>query len=285
MLRIGSQEYQNIVALFSKTHGGCLISCPRGSLILVEFSDIFAPRIRVFSLTAIVGFACRDLNQSQIWLAIRQWLEAPWSPPPGRLSRKAPAKYSIGGYFSTRASGASPVLRRGLMKVRQFRAHAPECPMAACPYPEYFQPERATDRGPGNIASVVVMKSFMTKFGLDTLSAAEYANTKGWVVSIATAGAVFGCLACSWLTQRLGRKWTMQTFTVIYIAGILGQTFCGGHLAGLYVSRLISGFGIGGTTVLPSIYISEVSSRPHRIGCLSILPQAPLSVMAYRATQ
>lgn len=155
---------------------------------------------------------------------------------------------------------------------------------AACLYPECFQPERATDRGPGNIASVVVMKSFMTKFGLDTLSAAEYANTKGWIVSIATAGAVFGCLACSWLTQRLGRKWTMQTFTVIYIAGILGQTFCGGHLAGLYVSRLISGFGIGGTTVLPSIYISEVSSRPHRTGCLSILLQGPLSVIAYRAT-
>lgn len=99
----------------------------------------------------------------------------------------------------------------------------------------------------------------MTRFGLDTLSAAEYANTKGWIVSIATAGAVFGCLACSWLTQRLGRKWTMQIFTVIYMAGILGQTFSGGHLAGLYVARLVSGFGIGGTTVLPSIYISEVS--------------------------
>lgn len=109
------------------------------------------------------------------------------------------------------------------------------------------------------------MKSFKTKFCLDTLSVSEYANAKGWIVSIATAGAVFGCLACSWLTQRLGRKWTMQIFTVIYIAGILGQTFSGGHLTGLYVSRLVSGFGIGGTTVLPSIYISEVISRPNRM--------------------
>lgn len=108
------------------------------------------------------------------------------------------------------------------------------------------------------------MKSFKTKFGLDTLSVSEYANAKGWIVSIATAGAVFGCLACSWLTHRLGRKWTMQIFTVIYIVGILGQTFSGGHLAGLYVSRLVSGFGIGGTTVLPSVYISAVISRPNR---------------------
>lgn len=112
----------------------------------------------------------------------------------------------------------------------------------------------------------------MTKFGLDTLSAAEYANTKGWIVSIATAGAVFGCLACSWLTQRLGRKWTMQVFTVIYMAGILGQTFSGGHLGGLYVSRLVSGFGIGGTTVLPSIYISEVTSCPQRMLSSSSTP-------------
>lgn len=123
-------------------------------------------------------------------------------------------------------------------------------------------PEGVADERAGNIASVVVMKSFMTKFGLDRLSAAEYANTKGWIVSIATAGAVFGCLVCSWLTQRLGRKWTMQIFTIIYMAGIIGQTFSGGHLAGLYVARLVSGFGIGGTTVLPSIYISEVTSRP-----------------------
>lgn len=114
----------------------------------------------------------------------------------------------------------------------------------------------------GNIASVVVMESFMRRFTLNTLSTVDYANTKGWIVSNATAGAVFGCLACSWLTHRLGRKWTMQIFTVIYMAGVLGQTFCGGHLAGLYVSRLVSGFGIGGTTVLPSIYISEVDSFP-----------------------
>lgn len=118
------------------------------------------------------------------------------------------------------------------------------------------------------------MDSFMSRFGLDTLSAAEYANTKGWIVSISTAGAVFGCLACSWLTQRLGRKWTMQIFTVISMAGILGQTLSGGHLGGLYVARLVAGFGMGGTTVLPPIYISEVRAHlcmafpntPDRVG-------------------
>ena len=46
----------------------------------------------------------------------------------------------------------------------------------------------------GNIASVVTQSQFKTKFGLDIQTEDEYANTKGWLVSIATAGAVFGCL-------------------------------------------------------------------------------------------
>lgn len=33
----------------------------------------------------------------------------------------------------------------------------------------------------------------MKVFGLSQQTEAEYANTKGWIVSIATAGAVFGC--------------------------------------------------------------------------------------------
>jgi MFS family permease len=111
----------------------------------------------------------------------------------------------------------------------------------------------------GNIASIVVMKVFKKSFGIDHETEAQYANTKGWIVAIATAGAVFGCLACINIGQILGRKKTMLLFTIVYIAGIIGQTFCGGSLAGLYVSRFISGIGIGTTTVLPSIYITEVS--------------------------
>lgn len=46
----------------------------------------------------------------------------------------------------------------------------------------------------GNIASIVVQSHFMAVFGLAKETDEQYANTKGWLVSIATAGAVFGCL-------------------------------------------------------------------------------------------
>jgi hypothetical protein len=49
----------------------------------------------------------------------------------------------------------------------------------------------------GNIASLVVQSKWKKTFSLDTQSAAEYANTKGWIVSIATSGAVFGCIGVS----------------------------------------------------------------------------------------
>lgn len=102
------------------------------------------------------------------------------------------------------------------------------------------------------------MNSFKKRFGVSHETDAQYANTKGWIVAIATAGAVFGCLACVNLVQRLGRKNTMLVFTVIYIAGVFGQTFSGGSLSGLYASRFIAGIGIGTTTVIPSIYLTEV---------------------------
>ena len=102
------------------------------------------------------------------------------------------------------------------------------------------------------------MEIFKERFGIDNQTDHEYANTKGWIVAIATAGAVFGCLGCVWLTQRLGRTRTFQFFTVVYMAGIFGQTFSNGNLGVLYATRVISGVGIGATTVLPSVYIAEV---------------------------
>ncbi|KAH7031697.1 general substrate transporter [Microdochium trichocladiopsis] len=116
----------------------------------------------------------------------------------------------------------------------------------------------------GNIASLVIMDSFRSRFGIAKQSEADYANTKGWIVAIATAGAVFGCLGCVWLTQRLGRTYTFQLFTIIYIAGVLGQTFSDGNLGALYATRVIAGLGIGATTVLPSVYIAEISPQPIR---------------------
>ncbi|KAL4747772.1 hypothetical protein BDW72DRAFT_209392 [Aspergillus terricola var. indicus] len=92
----------------------------------------------------------------------------------------------------------------------------------------------------------------------------EYAGTKGWIVSIATAGAVFGCLGSLPINDQVGRRWTLRLGTLVYIAGVLGQGLCGGSLAGLYASRVVSGMGIGVTTIVPPVFISEISPKAIR---------------------
>ncbi|KAL5344042.1 hypothetical protein BJX70DRAFT_405219 [Aspergillus crustosus] len=95
-------------------------------------------------------------------------------------------------------------------------------------------------------------------------TADEYAGTKGWIVSIATAGAVFGCLGSLPISDRVGRRWTLRIGTIVYIAGVLGQGLCDGNLGGLYASRVITGMGIGVTTIVPPVYISEISPKAIR---------------------
>lgn len=161
---------------------------------------------------------------------------------PVRRCGATPKKSSTGISFFVQQSGVSLELPKASMKVRSLRQSISNLHL----------------RSVGNIASIVVMDVFMARFGLDELSDDQYANTKGWIVSIATAGAVFGCLGCISLTQRWGRRTTMVVGTVVYMAGIFGQTFCAPSLGGLYASRFVAGLGIGVTTVLPSVYISEV---------------------------
>jgi MFS family permease len=70
----------------------------------------------------------------------------------------------------------------------------------------------------------------------------------------------------------------MLVFTMVYIAGIFGQTFANGSLSAMYASRFISGIGIGTTTVLPSIYITEVCPHPNT-SCTHLNVQKPLTHM------
>ncbi|KAL4812525.1 hypothetical protein BDW67DRAFT_193607 [Aspergillus spinulosporus] len=109
-----------------------------------------------------------------------------------------------------------------------------------------------------------IFNTYLFSFGIYHLSDDEYAGTKGWIVSIATAGAVFGCLGSLPINDQVGRRWTLRLGTLVYIAGVLGQGLSGGSLAGLYASRDISGMGIGVTTIVPPVFISEISPKAIR---------------------
>ncbi|KAL4908665.1 hypothetical protein BDW74DRAFT_188571 [Aspergillus multicolor] len=170
---------------------------------------------------------------------------------------------------------------------RVYNKHTPKTRMANQHIPLLTGPSRKmSDGGPANpprhspkgifniylfsvtwiFALAGVAKGFDEglKFGIDHLSDDEYAGTKGWIVSIATAGAVFGCLGSLPINDRVGRRWTLRLGTLVYIAGVLGQGLCNGSLGGLYASRIVSGMGIGVTTIVPPVFISEIAPKAIR---------------------
>ncbi|WP_242202033.1 sugar porter family MFS transporter [Aestuariivivens insulae] len=105
-----------------------------------------------------------------------------------------------------------------------------------------------------------------------TLSAAEL----GWIVSSALLGTIFGCLLAGGITDRLGRKKSLIVaalcLTLSALGSMLPPQFIGDlehpfwitakidaafHF--LIIVRIIGGIGVGITSVVAPIYISELS--------------------------
>lgn len=86
------------------------------------------------------------------------------------------------------------------------------------------------------------------------------------VVSVLQAGAFFGALGSAPISSKIGRRWTMQAFTVIFTVGAILQTVAGGSngLGLIYSGRVIAGLGIGGISAVAPAFVSECSPKEVR---------------------
>ena len=111
-------------------------------------------------------------------------------------------------------------------------------------------------------------------FGFDTvvISGAEKTIQALWGLSpdlhgkaIASAlyGTVIGSLLGGWLADRFGRKATLLWIGVLYFAGAVGSGLAP-NVATFIVARVIGGLGIGISTVVAPMYISEIAPPKHR---------------------
>jgi len=111
-------------------------------------------------------------------------------------------------------------------------------------------------------------------FGFDTvvISGAEKTIQTLWGLSpglhgIAMAsalyGTVVGALAGGWPADRFGRKATLLWIGVLYFVGALGSGLAP-NVATFIVARVIGGLGIGISTVVAPMYISEIAPAKHR---------------------
>ncbi|KAL5406365.1 hypothetical protein PMIN06_012849 [Paraphaeosphaeria minitans] len=110
------------------------------------------------------------------------------------------------------------------------------------------------------IGTTVSLQSFKDEFGLSRMSASKASLIQANIVSLFQAGAFFGSIFAYSTAYYLGRRITLWTFVSLFIVGAC-ITFAaiGGHIGPMYAGRVISGFGVGGCTMIVPIYISEIA--------------------------
>ncbi|CRG86998.1 putative quinate permease [Talaromyces islandicus] len=126
------------------------------------------------------------------------------------------------------------------------------------------------------IGGTLSLPAFQTSFGLDPDSS-EYTNLSSNIVSTFQAGAFFGAIFGFFLAERFGRKPTILLSGVIFSIGVILQLI--GRIGLLYGGRALTGLGIGATSMIIPIYISECSPaliRGRMVGMFEIMLQIAL---------
>jgi sugar porter (SP) family MFS transporter len=111
-------------------------------------------------------------------------------------------------------------------------------------------------------------------FGFDTvvISGAEKTIQSLWGLSaglhgIAMASALYGTVVGSllggWPADRFGRKATLLWIGILYFVGAVGSALAP-NVAVFILARVIGGLGIGISTVVAPMYISEIAPAKHR---------------------
>ena len=111
-------------------------------------------------------------------------------------------------------------------------------------------------------------------FGFDTvvISGAEKTIQTLWGLSpglhgIAMASALYGTVVGSllggWPADRFGRKATLLWIGILYFVGAVGSGLAT-NVTMFIVARVIGGLGIGISTVVAPMYISEIAPAKHR---------------------
>jgi MFS transporter, SP family, arabinose:H+ symporter len=111
-------------------------------------------------------------------------------------------------------------------------------------------------------------------FGFDTvvISGAEKTiqalwglspNLHGFAMASALYGTVIGSLVGGWPADRFGRKATLLWIGILYFVGAVGSALAP-NVTVFIIARVIGGLGIGISTVVAPMYISEIAPPKHR---------------------
>jgi MFS transporter, SP family, arabinose:H+ symporter len=107
--------------------------------------------------------------------------------------------------------------------------------------------------------TVVISGAEKTMQALWSLSAGAH----GVAMASALYGTVVGSLIGGWPADRFGRKATLFCIGILYFVGAVGSALAT-NVGVFIVARVIGGLGIGVSTVVAPMYISEIAPAQHR---------------------
>lgn len=83
------------------------------------------------------------------------------------------------------------------------------------------------------------------------------------VASAILAGAVIGAVGTGWLSERFGRRTTVMIVTALFVTGALACSMAP-DVGTLIAARVYLGLGVGGSTQVVPMYISELAPAAQR---------------------
>lgn len=127
------------------------------------------------------------------------------------------------------------------------------------------------------IGGTLNLPSFQRTFGLADATKSAKANLSSNIVSTFQGGAFFGCAVGFFLAERYGRRPILMFSAVMFAIGSILQML--GRLDCLYVGRVLTGWGVGSSSMILPIYVSECSPaliRGRLVGTFEIMLQVAL---------
>ncbi|KAK5942100.1 hypothetical protein PMZ80_006053 [Knufia obscura] len=122
----------------------------------------------------------------------------------------------------------------------------------------------------GLISGTFNTDQFQELLHFNDLEETAYANVKGNVSAMVQIGSVAGALLAFLVADRIGRLWATRQLCVLWIVGIIIFMLNNGSLGMVYAGRFIAGIGIGETTVIAPVYISEIAPKSIRGLCTCV---------------
>lgn len=108
---------------------------------------------------------------------------------------------------------------------------------------------------------VLTFKSFQHDFGYGK---SQVTQVNSLTVGVQQLGCFVACFAVWPITNRFGRKWAIIVCSTVFCIGAIIEVINTHSRPAFYVGRVICGLGVGGSSVVIPIFMSEMSPKEIR---------------------